>query len=885
MTTFRQLVEGRSAALLERESRLQSHLSDLAQAWEKYQADDELLSQLISNMYDAAGRGDLTSIYGDVTQAHQAQTEKLRKAIEEFDAPAGEVNDLRRVKREIERVEGFVARSIMSRRQDMDDFSPARVEIEQWLTGAGLERFRVGDIYKAFDASFPRPMIREAIDSLIQDGILSRNRGWLTYNPPEEPEAGEGTPVGPEPSPEQPDLAHGVAQPEMDYGDGIISAPERDALMMGEEPPNPIEQYNQGQIGKEELARFLGLDPDRMIMHDSLSFQDMIALHEEDPDKPRRREKVRIGDEEVLLSPEEYERDIEQIRRRLPGTRQAKTVTREVEPETELHTPQSGVRRRAFRAPKKEKPGKAKKLRAPEHGAYRGFEQRVAQAMEQDPGSPERAQRDVHEPEEWSQIGPVLPPKRAIAGAGDVDRGLVSNILRFFGSKKQRKADVEKTRAGKQQSRELADILTVYRGAKEDGDQAVLDWLKRTYGDLEQHLAGDPENRLDHLLTIPPEERTDDQEAEIKQLKQQQVGELPGEDGRPAVELSDGPEIRTKEEMKDALGLLVGNAVGQDLSDKQVDQLNGAVRTWAKEVRKSDLSPDEVMDSFKDTVNRWARKALDTEVFLESLHESLDEWKHQEPKAYVDQLSQAFGPPDVLASDRAVWVGKMPGLLEVEVKDEWIAHAHPRPHHDFVYATREMKVPPEVVDDLAKVSGSIIVDGLADTVTARCGSLLANAVTLDFVEDVAKGQIPRPKMKAEYRKRIMANEAPPWWRKGQEVLNEGIFQRVRDAWKRRRMSDYDRGFANGQQAARDAMKSVIRATSPEAKHRLIQSILLADVYSAQNGVGVFSRAAPKYVSGFVSGLRDVATAAGFDVSDAAVERGYSAGQVAMRRRR
>ena len=57
-------------------------------------------------------------------------------------------------------------------------------------------------------------------------------------------------------------------------------------------------------------------------------------------------------------------------------------------------------------------------------------------------------------------------------------------------------------------------------------------------------------------------------------------------------------------------------------------------------------------------------------------------------------------------------------------------------------------------EDFAKVTGSIIIDGLKGTVTARCGDLVANDVTINFVLDVVAGKTEPSR--DEYKKRILA---------------------------------------------------------------------------------------------------------------------------------
>jgi hypothetical protein len=129
----------------------------------------------------------------------------------------------------------------------------------------------------------------------------------------------------------------------------------------------------------------------------------------------------------------------------------------------------------------------------------------------------------------------------------------------------------------------------------------------------------------------------------------------------------------------------------------------------------------------------------------------LSQWKNDEPVAYVKQLTKFFKAPDELTHKRAVWYNK-DGFKRIEVLDEFILHASPVPHYDYVYSYVDIKVPHDLSDDLAKSSESILIDHLKNEVGARCASLSANAVTIQYVIDVVEGNI-KPS-KAEYVKRI-----------------------------------------------------------------------------------------------------------------------------------
>lgn len=148
--------------------------------------------------------------------------------------------------------------------------------------------------------------------------------------------------------------------------------------------------------------------------------------------------------------------------------------------------------------------------------------------------------------------------------------------------------------------------------------------------------------------------------------------------------------------------------------------------------------------------------------FLEhSTHYS--NWQNEEPVNYAKKLEKHFGVPDELTDKQAVWYGK-DGFKMIVVKDEYILHGSPVPHYDFVYSYIDLKVPHELAQPLADSSESIGIDFLKGEVWARCGTLSANAHTLNYVLDVVYGRV-KPSIE-EYEKRIKgikAGSGPDWW--------------------------------------------------------------------------------------------------------------------------
>lgn len=128
-----------------------------------------------------------------------------------------------------------------------------------------------------------------------------------------------------------------------------------------------------------------------------------------------------------------------------------------------------------------------------------------------------------------------------------------------------------------------------------------------------------------------------------------------------------------------------------------------------------------------------------------------DSWNNAEPAKYAQHLQSFFGPPDELTEKRAAWYDK-DGFKRIEVLDEFILHSSPVPHYDFVYCYVDLKIPHDLAQPLAESSESIMVDYLKSEVGARCASLSANAVTLNYVMDVVEGRVEPSKQ--AYEKRI-----------------------------------------------------------------------------------------------------------------------------------
>jgi hypothetical protein len=157
------------------------------------------------------------------------------------------------------------------------------------------------------------------------------------------------------------------------------------------------------------------------------------------------------------------------------------------------------------------------------------------------------------------------------------------------------------------------------------------------------------------------------------------------------------------------------------------------------------------------------------------IHNLVQNWSNKDAQDYASQLIEKYGEPKVKGDKMLLWEDvdlideenyqyKIKKVDKIYILDESIDHSFPADHIDYCYST--LKIPqiqakngkstikPELVGKFAGVTGSIIVDGLKGEVTARCGDLVANDVTLNFVLDAINNKVEPTK--DEYADRILA---------------------------------------------------------------------------------------------------------------------------------
>lgn len=140
--------------------------------------------------------------------------------------------------------------------------------------------------------------------------------------------------------------------------------------------------------------------------------------------------------------------------------------------------------------------------------------------------------------------------------------------------------------------------------------------------------------------------------------------------------------------------------------------------------------------------------------------EALNAWMHPKAVGKAMQVTNWFGPPNVLTNSKAMWF-KIAGFDKVIVKDEAVVNQFPEFHVEMVYGTKRTPVPAEFQTPLAAVSQSFLFDGLKKEVTFRCRDIIGCAIALGFAQDVVDGEA-EPTMD-ELAMRFENIEIPQWF--------------------------------------------------------------------------------------------------------------------------
>jgi hypothetical protein len=187
---------------------------------------------------------------------------------------------------------------------------------------------------------------------------------------------------------------------------------------------------------------------------------------------------------------------------------------------------------------------------------------------------------------------------------------------------------------------------------------------------------------------------------------------------------------------------------------------------------------------FNKIINKWTQKC-DPDVHGKKYCDNMDKMGgNTGPGLYAKALRNTLGLPEYCSPDKCTWIpvkkcnkdntvckyiwanadkekqSKLKNINQICVRNEMVKHDSPIKHIDFVYSKADIKINPEQACLLNKASQSIIIDQLKGQVTARCGQLTKNHVTLGVAQRVSKNdaKFTSANIKEKYETRIKTNK-------------------------------------------------------------------------------------------------------------------------------
>ncbi len=130
-------------------------------------------------------------------------------------------------------------------------------------------------------------------------------------------------------------------------------------------------------------------------------------------------------------------------------------------------------------------------------------------------------------------------------------------------------------------------------------------------------------------------------------------------------------------------------------------------------------------------------KGAEYHVDLSDARAIIEQWA-EAPKKAAEKILEHYGPPHEATPTKLFWYRIGPWRRMVLTDDE-IVHNFPTPHTDYLTQYVAYSVPPEIVGDLVRFDGSVLVDRTAGELGARCDHEAYNTLTLNLVHDIVTG--------------------------------------------------------------------------------------------------------------------------------------------------
>jgi len=145
---------------------------------------------------------------------------------------------------------------------------------------------------------------------------------------------------------------------------------------------------------------------------------------------------------------------------------------------------------------------------------------------------------------------------------------------------------------------------------------------------------------------------------------------------------------------------------------------------------------------------------------LKGGNNQLSNWinnQYDGPVSYYNEIVARYGNPYIIVNQPGglcIWnIDKENDPhIRIELRDEYIPHCVPAKHNDYLYSYVKVYIPPEKLNAVQSISGSVNYDPLKHELFARCASFAANFATLKTVFKILNNE------KSNYKQNIMKKD-------------------------------------------------------------------------------------------------------------------------------
>jgi len=133
--------------------------------------------------------------------------------------------------------------------------------------------------------------------------------------------------------------------------------------------------------------------------------------------------------------------------------------------------------------------------------------------------------------------------------------------------------------------------------------------------------------------------------------------------------------------------------------------------------------------------------------------QDLSGWPEASQMAAKDMMDK-YGKPDIASDEMLVWNKNGVWNRTIIYKQE-VDHNFPMPHKDVMQQFVNLRIPSDMVDELAQYDGSVVFDRTQGEISARCDKEGANFLAVNLAYDIATGKRSVSEARVFYANTIM----------------------------------------------------------------------------------------------------------------------------------